>query len=316
MKLKNRGIIFVIAALLVPSAAGAVDWSKVEGKTVKAFYPGVSSWEFLLGKDHGKGANVVKKGKKPCAKCHVSKAGEYDINSGDIISGKLKMSASGASFEPEPQSGMAGLIDVEIQAAYDADNIYLKVQWKGSGASVKDASLAGKGLADKIAVQVSNKIKRFARYGCFITCHNDQAGMPGDSGKKIKLYGYYTRSKGEIKPRAKLDKYLSKGLFIDLWKAAFEGDKVIAKDQYILEDRVDDDSDAAAEGGYANGKYSVVFSRKLSTGDSKDIALKEGESFNIGIAIHDNKSGGRKHYTTFPVSIGLGAEADIAASKL
>ena len=320
MKKRTKfGSLILCAVLSIGASANAaeIDWSKVKGKTVKAFYPGVSSWEFLKGDDHGKGGPVVSSGEDSCATCHVSKAGKYDIDSDNIITGKKKKVASGTPFEPEAITGMKGFKDVEVKAAYDAENIYLRLEWEGVGASVKDPSLGAKHLVDEIAVQLNGNIKAFRNYGCYITCHDDQEGMPQDNKKETHLYGFYTREKelGAVKPKDKIDGYLSKGQFIDLWEAFFVGDKITIKDQYILDSRREDKNDVEATGSFASGKDVVVLKRKLVTGEATDIVLKDGAAFNIGIAVYDNKQTHRKHYTTFPLSIGLGAPADIAAEK-
>lgn len=310
----------LLLALLGTSNVRAqdIDWASIQGKTVKLFYPGVASWEFVRSDDHGTGAIPVRTFKKACADCHVGKSGEMDINADKIISGTLKKSSSKEPFETEPLAGMPGFKDVQVKAAYDDQNIYLHLQWKGSGASVADPSLAKTDETDKVAVQINNTIKSFALFGCFMTCHNDENGMPDNKGNDVKLYGYYTRGKdGNPIPRDKLDQYQSKGLFIDLWTADFEGNTVKAKDEYILDKRADDSqNDLTATGSFDNGTYTVVMTRKLATGDKYDLELKDGKSFHIGIAIHDNKNKGRKHYVSFPLSIGLSSAADITAQKL
>jgi len=299
--------LFLISLLLPISnvSAGQPDWGQVPATTVKAFYPGVSSWDFLTGKDHGTGGNVVKKLEKACADCHVAKDGSYDIKSDKIVSGELKKVASGAPFEQEPLAGMPGFKDVSVQAAYDAENIYLRIQWPGSGAS------ASKEEADRVSIQIADKIKSFSLYGCFITCHDNQTGMPENRGEEKKLYGYFAADK----PQDKLDDFLSKGQFIDLWEAYFVGTEVTAKDEYILESRHEDKNDFTVTGSFEGGKYTVVITRKLSTGDKGDIELKDGKAFSAGISIHDNKNKGRKHYTAFPITIGLSAAGDVSAKK-
>lgn len=296
--------------------AGEVDWASIEGKTIKVFYPGVSSFDYLRGVDHGTGAAPVKTMKKACAECHVSKTGEYDINADKIIAGNLNKAKSGEPLEPEPVPGMPGFKEVEVKAAYDAENIYLRFQWEGSGASVADPSLAKDDRADRLAVQINDNISSFGKFGCFITCHDDQTDMPASRGEEVKLYAYYAKEEGAPKPQDKLDGYLSKGQFMDLWVVSFEGSEVKASDQYILQDRIEDNNDLTVSGGFENGKYTVVISRKLSSGDPKDITLKDGGAFNAGFTVHDNKNKGRHHYVSFPVSIGLSAPADIAARKL
>lgn len=300
--------LFILSILAVLCAsnvkAAEIDWGQVDAKTIKAFYPGVSSWAFMKGKDHGTGANVVKKMGKSCADCHVGKDGAYDIKSDKIISGELKMVASGDALEPEPLTGMPGFKDVSMQAAYDAENIYLRLQWPGSGTSTSEED------ADKVSIQISNKIKSFKLYGCFVSCHDDQSDMPENRGEEKKLYGYFAKDKPE-----KVDGYLSKGQFMDLWQVYFVGNEVKAIDEYVLEDRHEDQNDLTVTGSFEGGNYTVIISRKLSTGDAKDIKLQDGKKFSMAISIHDNKNKGRKHYVTFPVSVGLSTSGDITAKK-
>ena len=291
--------------------AADIDWGQVETKNIKVFYPGVASWEFLTGVDHGTGEVPVKSIKKACADCHVGKDGAYDINADKIIAGELKKVKSGEPFESEPITGAKGFNEVAVQAAYDAGNIYLRLQWTGSGASVADPSLAKDDKADRISVQIADKIKTFNLYGCFIACHDDETGMPKNSGEEKKLYGYYAAGK----PQDKLDGYLAQGQFVDLWEAFFEGPEVKTEDGYILESRHEDQNDLSATGSFEGGKYTVVITRKLSTGDTKDIVLHDGKDFSMGISVHDNKHKGRHHYTSLPVSIGLSASGDIKAKK-
>lgn len=291
--------------------AADIDWGQVETKNIKVFYPGVASWDFLIGSDHGTGEVPVKTIKKACTDCHVGKDGTYDINADKIITGELKKVKSGAPLEPEPVSGAKGFSEVAVQAAYDAENIYLRLQWPGSGASVADPSLAKDDKADRLSIQIANKIKTFNYYGCFMACHDDQNGMPDNKGDEKKLYGYYTAGKSQDK----IDGYLAQGQFLDLWEAYFEGPAVKTEDGYILESRHEDNNDVTATGGFEGGKYTVVLTRKLSTGDAKDIALQDGKTFSLALSIHDNKQKGRHHYTSFPVSIGLSAAGDVKAKK-
>ncbi len=313
--------VFILSLLTVASLttarAAEPDWSGISSTTVKVFYPGTTSWEFLRNDDHGTGAAPVKTFKKACADCHVGDSGEFDIKADQIISGSLKKVDSGEPLEPEPLSGMPGFLDVNVQAAYDAENIYLRFQWQGSGASVADPSLAEDDKADSISVQINNTIKSFALYGCFMTCHDDQTGMPYHRGEEVTLYGYYTREKDDsMKSADALSGYHSKGLFVDLWVAAFAGNEVKATDEYVLGERVKDgQNDLSATGSYENGQYTVVITRKLATGDGDDLELKDGKEFTAGIAVHDNKNTGRKHYVSFPVTIGLSTSADVAAQK-
>ncbi len=288
--------------------AADIDWGKVESKSVTTVYAGVSSWEFMKNKDHGTGQAVMKKGKKSCAECHVNKEGKFDINADKIITGELKKLKSKKPFEQNPIQGVSGFKDVGVQVAYDVENIHMRFIWSDTGTGGEQPA--------KLSVQFSNKLKPFRLYGCYIACHDDQIGMPKGIGKDKKLYGHYTHRKGEVKPQEKLDKYLSKGQFIDLWLASLEGDKVTLTDQYVLQDRIDDQNDLSATATFKDGEYTVVISRKLNSGDPKDIAFSDGAAFEIGIAVHHRGREGLQHYSSFPVSVGLSAEADISAMKL
>jgi len=135
--------------------------------------------------------------------------------------------------------------------------------------------------------------------------------MPENRGEEKKLYGYYAADK----PQDKLDDYLAKGQFIDLWEAYFLGNEVKAEDEYVLESRHEDKNDLTATGGFEGVMYTVVITRNLATGDKGDIGLKDGKAFSASIAIHDNKNKGRKHYTAFPITIGLSAGGDVSAKK-
>ena len=302
---------------LAGNAAADVDWSKVPVTKVKVFYPGQASWDFLRGQDHGTGAAPVKTISKACADCHVGESGEYDINANKIITGELERSKSKEPLEPQGMPGTPGFKDVDMQVAYDASNLYLRFQWQGAGASVADPSLEKDDKVDRVSVQIADKIKTFGMYGCFITCHDDEDGMPENRGSDVTLYGYYTRDKnGNVKPQGTLDGYHSKGQFIDLIEGFFVGNEVKSGDMYVLDKRHHDaKNDVAASGTFADGKYTVVLTRKLNTGDADDITLSDGKAFDLAIAIHDNKNKERRHYVSFPVSVGLSTAADVKAQK-
>lgn len=311
----------MLALLVYLAPAGGlaadVDWSKVPVKQVKVFYPGQASWDFLRGQDHGTGAAPVKTYSKACADCHVGESGEYDINADKIITGELMRSKSKEPLEPQGMTGAPGFKDVSMQTAYDANNLYLRFQWEGSGASVADASLEKDDKVDRISVQIADKIKTFRLYGCFITCHDDQESMPENRGSEVTLYAYYTRDKnGNMAAQNKLDGYHSKGQFMDLIEAYFAGKEVKSGDMYVLDKRHDDaKNDVTATGSFENGKYTVVLSRKLNTGDKDDIVLEDGKEFSLAIAVHDNKNHERRHYVSFPLSVGLSTAADVTAQK-
>ena len=325
--------------LSYPSIAGEdrIDWNKIKNHSVKLFYPGVVSWEFLNSEDHRLGGKNIQRGKKDCVDCHLSKAGEFDLQGDGIANGKLKMKNSQKPFEPEPISGKNGFLNLNVQAAYNEDYIYIKLQWPSQGSSWNNAKLSDDGLVDRIAIQLShaNYDKGYLnRYGCFVTCHNDLNSMPESPSKDkvkgqsyygalkrddVRLYAYYTRNGGwaDIKKTDDLKTILKDNGLIDLWKVEFNGKTAAAEDGWILEDRRKDEKyDIKAEGSWDNGKYTVVIKRKLQTNDQRDVQLKEGDTIIFGVAVHDEKTNHRRHYVNLPVTIGIGTEGAIKAEKV
>ena len=291
------------------------DWSQIEPQTVTIFYPGLTSWQILQSEDHGKGAKSVKKNKKSCAKCHISKKGEFDMAADEIIAGTLTRAETGAAFETKPREG-SGFMDIKVQAAYDAENIYINVHWPSAGTSFNDASVAEKGMADRVSVQLAgDKDKQFKNYGCYVTCHSDLKDMQEDAGKK--LYADMSMRKGKPLAQDKMAMYIEKGRFIDQWVGAFHGSEIKTTDEFILGERTADNNDVTAAGSYADGNYNLTFTRALTTGDRGDIAINDGDMVYISIAIHEKNANSRFHYTSFPIALGLGAKkADVSAVKL
>ncbi|PIW29302.1 MAG: hypothetical protein COW30_05275 [Rhodospirillales bacterium CG15_BIG_FIL_POST_REV_8_21_14_020_66_15] len=73
----------------------------------------------------------------------------------------------------------------------------------------------------------------------------------------------------------------------------------------------------SAKGTWKDGTYTLVFRRKLDTGHPlDDKILKVGGVYTIGLAIHDDNVTTRFHHVSFPLSLGIGAKADITAVSL
>ena len=69
--------------------------------------------------------------------------------------------------------------------------------------------------------------------------------------------------------------------------------------------------------GEKMGKYTLILKRKLDTGHPEDdVILKDGETYPIGFAVHDDHVTTRRHHVSFEHTLGLGAKADIEAKKL
>lgn len=296
-------------------AAAPADWSDVESRSVVLFYPGQSTYDFLLSETHKKGNLKVPAGAR-CLKCHEEE--EADFGDSLIDQSELDFIAD-----------KSGSVEMEVQAAYDAQNLYLRFQWEGDSGGSSDKQ-------DALAIMIDDgSVDRFNKQGCWLTCHN---GMPDTdneadaaavgahpifSGKKdVKKYLVQSRttdleSWDKTKSADEIASARSSGVFLDLiqWKA---GDNK-AIDSSILEYRDEDASQdvTVLESSFEDDVYTVVLQRKLDTGHPKeDKIFKAGGVYTLGLAIHDDNVDKRFHQTAFPFSLGLGAEeADLAAAK-
>jgi hypothetical protein len=73
----------------------------------------------------------------------------------------------------------------------------------------------------------------------------------------------------------------------------------------------------SAKGVWKDGVWTLEWARKLNTGHPEDDKImKEGSVYTIGLAIHDDNVTTRFHHVGFPLSLGLGAKADIEPVKV
>ncbi|HZX49506.1 MAG TPA: ethylbenzene dehydrogenase-related protein [Nitrospirota bacterium] len=331
---KSRYLFFLTLTIMFMHnivLAQELAWEKISSKNVTLFYPGISSWEFLLSSDHKVGGRNIRLGKKSCVDCHVSKGGDFDLLADEIVSGKLRMNHTQQFFETDPVPNKKGFLIASVQVMFDKEYLYLRITWQSQGASWHDQALAKDGLADRVSIQVNKAEGPFRKSGCFITCHNDLNGMPKSPSREvirkhpyyksmgredIRLYSDNTRNGGwaELKNKREIEKLLYEGGLIDLWKAEFTGKNLSVKDGWILEDRRDDDiTDVTGNGHWEDGRYTVVMKKKMNSGDSRDVQLIKGDKLTFSIAIHDNKATKRKHYVSFPMTVGIGVPGDITA---
>jgi len=71
-----------------------------------------------------------------------------------------------------------------------------------------------------------------------------------------------------------------------------------------------------AEGTYRDGAWHVRLSRSLESPNPKDSkSLVPGKTVNVAFAVH-NRAGARHHQVSQPMSLGLGTDADITATKV
>ncbi len=285
----NKLHTLVAAAAAATSCAGAgaaaPDWGKVPAKAITVFYPGVSPLEWITkGAEHG-GARALRKGES-CASCHHDEAADMG-----------KKMATGQKIEPKPIKGKVGSIPVNVQAAHDGANLYLRFSWKqpAGGADKMD-----KDNAVKLAFMLEdNKVAGANLSGCWEACHNDARTMPD--------------AKDDKKTKYVKDGNLANGTFYDLMQWTSKGGKF---DGHVADKRVMEGGKALleAKGEKKGDDWVVVFTRKLSGGEG-DITLSAGKTYNFGFAIHDDHTIGRFHHVSLGYTLGIDAKADIAAAK-
>ena len=298
-----------------PAPAGEVDWSAIEAREVTLFYPGQASMEWVLkGSDHG-GKRAFVKGDR-CFECHEDE--EMDI--GDLI-------VVGDKAEETVIPDKRGSIPVNIQAAHDADNLYMRFQWEdGEHAPVPfvDGGKMDPENPIKLAVMLATdseddpKVEYAERAGCWQSCHHDANYMPHqpdeaelassplasrldlslgytkylkESRSEIEIEGKGGKQRGgwdKLKDEAEIQAALENGSFMDLLRYK-SGD----------------------------GVWTVEMVRKLTSDKPGDISMSLDQWYNIGFAIHDDYSSSRFHHVSLGLKLGFDdEEAEINAAGL
>lgn len=315
-----------LCAMAAPASA-APDWAKVPTKNLTLFYPGAASLEWTLtGTEHG-GARAMRKG-ETCASCHNDETADMG-----------KKIVSGQKVEPNAAAvkGKGGSVPLSVQAAYDASNIYLRLQFKqpaGGGPKTDPKNPV------KVALmfEEGGKVEHAKLGGCWATCHSDLRGMPDadpnaakhprakaldirDNGPTKYLVESRTGLELKTKPLGGWDKLKSEadiaaalkdGKFMELWQFR-SGD--VPRAGYVLDARRLSAAKGLAEGKNEGGQWTVTFNRKLG-GGSGSHAFEPGKSYYIGFAIHDDGVDTRYHHVSLGYRLALDdPKADINAVK-
>ncbi|MBI5318630.1 NapC/NirT family cytochrome c [Bradyrhizobium sp.] len=323
------------AAKPAAAAAGGLDWSGVPAKTVTLFYPGQASFEWIqTGKDHG-GARPFNKGER-CSECHAKEVKDMGAK---IVSGD--------KAEATPIPGKRAFVDVQVQAAYTAEDVYFRIQWQNTAhkpVPFVDGGKMDPANAAKLAIMfVGKEVERGEQAGCWVTCHHDGRYMP-DAPKKEQLaaspaageidlsqgltkYLAETRSaielKGDGTPRGGGDKLkgkddlaaqFGKGTYMDLLRFRSGGDP---ENGHVAAQRVMSGGVAVkAEGKLDGDTWTVVMSRKLKSDKPGDISFEPGQLYTMGIALHDDYTSARFHHVSLEFRFGLdNKDAEINAVK-
>jgi hypothetical protein len=182
-------VIAVVVGFVSTSALAAdprtIDWSSVPTKSLVLFYPGLSTYGWLVSPSH-MGARQVTEG-APCLTCHAGR----ESNLGNRI-------VKGGDLEPAPIAGKNGVIDLVVQAVHDAEHVYFRFQWKTNlnrkgrmhdymrfdgkqwkwyGHDRNDKSVRSGAqpplYEDRFSIMLDDgKVPSFAQQGCWLACHN------------------------------------------------------------------------------------------------------------------------------------------------
>lgn len=253
------------------------DWSKLPTKTIKLFFPGQSSFQWLRSRAHKRADRKTRQGDS-CISCHEGE--EEDIG---------KLIVSGERLEPTPIPGKNGALDLAVQAAFDSEYLYLRFHWKtgmnregrmhnyvrydgrewafygGPRSSKKVRTGAQPPLyEDRIAIMLDDgTVPLFRAQGCWLTCHDGMRDMPGRPTKaEVKAHPLLGKvlKKSDVRkflPASRTDEKAgwdktkspeeiagikAAGGFVDLmqWRAARSNPVGMADDGYVLEYRLFD----------------------------------------------------------------------------
>jgi hypothetical protein len=309
-----KTIIAPLGALMLwlPGLCNALEWDRVPIHDILLFYPGQSSWEWLLTQSDHSGAKDIREG-KVCQDCHDGE----QMAIGEKI-------ASGKKLEPRTVSTLRPFIPLSVQVAHDTSRFYVRLKWPESDRPAP--SEHGDKAQTMVTMMLGDKhIPEFQRGGCWGACHDDLRGMPSAStGHELSKYLIESRTKvtrqgggGNYKSDEQLQALLKQGAFLEYWQARLNaGKKSVPYDGYILAKRHQGkpSSELHTEATLKNGYWTVVLSRRLSPGQPQYKALVPGKVYTVGFAIHDNYSTHRHHDVSLEYTLRLDSgQADLVA---
>lgn len=173
-----------------------IDWNRIPAVKVTLFYPGQSSYQWLRSTAH-KGRGKLQRGES-CVSCH-------DADDEEKVQGAAIL--DGHALEPHAASlkGKNGHVELNVQAAFDDRNAYLRFQWATNNRAragadypayrfdgkewkayghhrLQPSVLEGKTppvYEDRMSIMVDDgKVPGFDKQGCWLTCHDGLRGMP------------------------------------------------------------------------------------------------------------------------------------------
>lgn len=287
-------------ALVSTGALAAPNWASVPAKDVDLFYPGQSSWEWVLTQTDHSGATKFRAG-KDCGACHI---GDEKNMGAQLVSGHMN--------EPTPIPSKPGSVSAKVQIARDAQNLYVRLVFsEGAQPNAKmDPAYATKVtmMLDGGAVPEAN------RAGCWAMCHDDSSTMASAGTSSRTMYLSKTRTTltrqgggDSLKSADELAKLKASGYWLEYWQARLNpGAAAVAVNGTVFDKREETKPTAVtAEATNSGGTWTVTFTRKLEAG-AGFIPLVAGKTYTIGFAIHSGHTDKRFHYVSFGRSMVLG----------
>jgi hypothetical protein len=232
---------------------------------------------------------------------------------------------------------------VSLQAARDAENLFIRLQWKASPHTPVPFVEGGKMDPEnpvKVAMMiVGTGIEYGEQAGCWASCHADNRYMPtapeslGDladrlgGGEYVQKYLSESRSEIELKGKdrplggwdmilddAQIAALLESGTFLDLTRVDSRG---AATRGYLLERRHDDAGSPASGWASLEGDtWTVILARPLAASGPGQIAIEPGQLYTVGFAIHDDHSDARFHHVSLDMRLALdNPEAEINVTQ-
>ena len=334
-----------VAAAPAVSSSGSTDWSGIAGRTVTVFYPGQSSMEWALGRDHG-GKRAFNSGDR-CFDCHEEELVEIGNK---IVTGekRAKVGNEQENMEPTLIPGKRGSFPVQVQASHDNENMYMRFSWPDSEhtpAPFVDGGKMDPANKVKLAIMLATDDVEYAdRAGCWGTCHADLRSMPlapdnaaiagspaaslnsaegitkyiGESRTEINLKTRKGALGGwdKLKDAGEIKASMDAGHYMDIMR--YKVDEKITENGHVLADRVVNDGGAGVEFNAVlnNGTWTVEMTHKLKPDNSGDINLDTGTVYNFGFAIHDDFTNARYHHVSLGYKLGFdNPEAEINVMK-
>jgi cytochrome c-type protein NapC len=285
--------------LVAPAAQAKVDWPSVPAKDVVLFYPGQSSWEWVMTPSDHPGADKFRGGKN-CAECHTGD----EKTMGDVL-------VSGKKNEASPIPGKPGSITAHVKFAHDSQNFYVHLEFAEGN---QPNAQMDKEFATKVSMMINDGgVPEANRAGCWGMCHDDAAKMPSAGASTRAMYLGKTRAQSTrqgggdaLKPADELAKLKGSGYEIEYWEARLNpGSAPTAANGIVFDRRTETKpTEVSAEASYSGGTWSVTLARKLQAGPGfKD--LVPGKRYTVGFAIHSGRTAGRFHYVSFEHSLVL-----------